>query len=139
MLAAALAAAMLGVPTALSTPAALAADSGVAAPAVAPASATPRAEEPPPNERAPRVPEAPDLGDAPWTSPEARDMVGYRLSTYTGKYYKLDRGNCDPKPVQKPHPPLFQPFASSENSIRWCAQEGVTAVLPPMHATWRGR
>jgi alkanesulfonate monooxygenase SsuD/methylene tetrahydromethanopterin reductase-like flavin-dependent oxidoreductase (luciferase family) len=38
-----------------------------------------------------------------------------------------------PKPVQKPHPPLFQPFASSENSIRWCAQEGVTAVLPPMH------
>jgi hypothetical protein len=49
--------------------------------------ASPRAEEPPPNERAPRVPDAPDLGDAPWTSPEARDMVGYRLSTYTGKFY----------------------------------------------------
>ena len=67
---------MLGVPTALSAPAAL------ASPGASPAS-----EEPPPNERAPRVPEAPDLGDAPWTSPEARDMVGYRLSTYTGKYY----------------------------------------------------
>ena len=39
-----------------------------------------------------------------------------------------------PKPLQKPHPPLFQPFASSESSIRWCAKEGVTAVLPPMHA-----
>ncbi len=38
-----------------------------------------------------------------------------------------------PKPVQKPHPPLFQPFASSEASIRWCAQEEVTAVLPPLH------
>jgi alkanesulfonate monooxygenase SsuD/methylene tetrahydromethanopterin reductase-like flavin-dependent oxidoreductase (luciferase family) len=38
-----------------------------------------------------------------------------------------------PKPVQKPHPPVFQPFASSENSIRWCAREGVTAILPPMH------
>jgi hypothetical protein len=63
---------MLAVPTALSTPAALAA---------------PRSEEPPPNERAPRVPDAPDLGDAPWTSPEARDMVGYRLSTYTGEHY----------------------------------------------------
>ncbi|MBI2767183.1 MAG: LLM class flavin-dependent oxidoreductase [Chloroflexi bacterium] len=37
-----------------------------------------------------------------------------------------------PKPVQKPHPPIFQPFASSENTIRWCAREGVTAVLPPM-------
>jgi alkanesulfonate monooxygenase SsuD/methylene tetrahydromethanopterin reductase-like flavin-dependent oxidoreductase (luciferase family) len=38
-----------------------------------------------------------------------------------------------PKPFQKPHPPLFQPFASSERSIRWCAEEGVTAILPPLH------
>ncbi|HLW69464.1 MAG TPA: LLM class flavin-dependent oxidoreductase [Candidatus Binataceae bacterium] len=37
-----------------------------------------------------------------------------------------------PKPVQKPHPPVFQPFASSERSIRWCAAENVTAVLPPL-------
>jgi alkanesulfonate monooxygenase SsuD/methylene tetrahydromethanopterin reductase-like flavin-dependent oxidoreductase (luciferase family) len=40
-----------------------------------------------------------------------------------------------PKPLQKPYPPLFQPFASSERSIRWCAQEGVTAVLPLLHPT----
>jgi alkanesulfonate monooxygenase SsuD/methylene tetrahydromethanopterin reductase-like flavin-dependent oxidoreductase (luciferase family) len=39
-----------------------------------------------------------------------------------------------PKPLQKPHPPLFQPFATSERSITWCASETVTAVLPPMHA-----
>jgi alkanesulfonate monooxygenase SsuD/methylene tetrahydromethanopterin reductase-like flavin-dependent oxidoreductase (luciferase family) len=38
-----------------------------------------------------------------------------------------------PKPVQKPHPPIFQPFASSERSVRWCASEGVTAILPPLH------
>ncbi len=38
-----------------------------------------------------------------------------------------------PKPVQEPHPPIFQPFASSEASIRWCAREGVTAILPPLH------
>src|SRR5215468_12577864 len=37
-----------------------------------------------------------------------------------------------PKPLQRPHPPIFQPFASSERSIRWCAAEGVTAVLPPL-------
>ncbi|NRA01406.1 MAG: LLM class flavin-dependent oxidoreductase [Myxococcales bacterium] len=37
-----------------------------------------------------------------------------------------------PKPVQKPHPPLFQPFSSSERSVRWCAQEGVTPVLPAL-------
>ncbi len=38
-----------------------------------------------------------------------------------------------PKPLQRPHPPIFQPFASSERSIRWCAEEGITAVLPPLH------
>jgi alkanesulfonate monooxygenase SsuD/methylene tetrahydromethanopterin reductase-like flavin-dependent oxidoreductase (luciferase family) len=38
-----------------------------------------------------------------------------------------------PKPLQKPHPPLFQPFASSESTIRWCAKEGVTPILPAMH------
>ncbi len=38
-----------------------------------------------------------------------------------------------PKPLQRPHPPIFQPFASSERSIRWCAEEGVTAILPPLH------
>ena len=38
-----------------------------------------------------------------------------------------------PKPLQKPHPPIFQPFASSESTIRWCARENVTAILPPMY------
>ena len=42
-----------------------------------------------------------------------------------------------PKPLQKPHPPIFQPFASSENTIRWCAKKGVTAILPPMHESSR--
>jgi alkanesulfonate monooxygenase SsuD/methylene tetrahydromethanopterin reductase-like flavin-dependent oxidoreductase (luciferase family) len=37
-----------------------------------------------------------------------------------------------PKPLQKPHPPLFQPFASSENTVRFCAREGITPILPPM-------
>jgi len=37
-----------------------------------------------------------------------------------------------PRPLQRPHPPVFQPFASSERSIRWCAEEGVTAILPPL-------
>ncbi|MEM8976804.1 MAG: LLM class flavin-dependent oxidoreductase [Pseudomonadota bacterium] len=38
-----------------------------------------------------------------------------------------------PKPLQNPHPPVFQPFASSERSIKWCAANDVTAILPPMH------
>jgi alkanesulfonate monooxygenase SsuD/methylene tetrahydromethanopterin reductase-like flavin-dependent oxidoreductase (luciferase family) len=83
-----------------------------------------------------------------WTEP---------MLSHQGKYWKIPAGETPwdldttnrfgagvengilkqvgvvPKPLQKPHPPVFQPFASSENSIRWCAKEGVTAILPPMH------
>lgn len=38
--------------------------------------------------------------------------------------------------MQKPRPPAFLPFASSEGSIRWAAREGVTAILPPMHEAY---
>jgi alkanesulfonate monooxygenase SsuD/methylene tetrahydromethanopterin reductase-like flavin-dependent oxidoreductase (luciferase family) len=86
-----------------------------------------------------------------WTEP---------LLSYQGKYWRIPPGETPwqleatekwgagvengilkavgvvPKPVQKPHPPIFQPFASSEKSIRWCATEGVTAILPPMHARY---
>jgi hypothetical protein len=31
---------------------------------------------------------------------------------------------------------VFLPFASSPNSIRWAAREGVTAILPPMHEVY---
>ena len=44
-----------------------------------------------------------------------------------------------PKPLQKPHPDLFLPFASSENSIRWAAKEGVTAILPAMLPVYEER
>ena len=44
-----------------------------------------------------------------------------------------------PKPLQKPHPPLFQPFAASEATIRWCAREHVTAILPPMYLELQNR
>jgi alkanesulfonate monooxygenase SsuD/methylene tetrahydromethanopterin reductase-like flavin-dependent oxidoreductase (luciferase family) len=44
-----------------------------------------------------------------------------------------------PKPLQKPHPPLFQPFASSEGTVRFCAQEGITPILPPMHPSHEDR
>ena len=65
-------------------------------------------------------------GETPWT-----------LDT-TAKYGKgvengMLRGvGVVPKPLQKPHPDIFLPFASSENSIRWAAKEGVTAILPAM-------
>src|SRR5580658_5845335 len=68
-------------------------------------------------------------GDTPWTL-EATQRWGGGVENGVVKSVGVV-----PKPVQKPHPPIFQPFASSERSIRWCAKEGVTAILPAMHAT----
>jgi alkanesulfonate monooxygenase SsuD/methylene tetrahydromethanopterin reductase-like flavin-dependent oxidoreductase (luciferase family) len=40
--------------------------------------------------------------------------------------------NVVPKPYQKPHPTLFQAFSVSEETVRWCAKEGIipTILLP---------
>ena len=66
-------------------------------------------------------------GETPWTL-EASLSYGAGIEDGLVKQVAVV-----PKPVQKPHPPIFQPFASSESSIRWCAEEGVTAILPPLH------
>jgi alkanesulfonate monooxygenase SsuD/methylene tetrahydromethanopterin reductase-like flavin-dependent oxidoreductase (luciferase family) len=66
-------------------------------------------------------------GETPWQL-DATDQWGIGVENGLLKQVAVV-----PKPVQKPHPPIFQPFASSDNSIRWCAEEGVTAVLPPLH------
>jgi alkanesulfonate monooxygenase SsuD/methylene tetrahydromethanopterin reductase-like flavin-dependent oxidoreductase (luciferase family) len=82
------------------------------------------------------------------------------MLTFEGKYWKVPAGATPwdlettvkygkgvengmltsvgvvPKPLQKPYPAVFLPFASSPNSIRWAAREGVTAILPPMHEAY---
>jgi alkanesulfonate monooxygenase SsuD/methylene tetrahydromethanopterin reductase-like flavin-dependent oxidoreductase (luciferase family) len=65
-------------------------------------------------------------GDTPWNI-EASRKWGLGIEDGIVKAVSVV-----PKPLQKPHPPVFQPFASSERSIRWCASEDVTAVLPPL-------
>jgi alkanesulfonate monooxygenase SsuD/methylene tetrahydromethanopterin reductase-like flavin-dependent oxidoreductase (luciferase family) len=72
-------------------------------------------------------------GATPWTL-EATQRYGAGVTDGV-----LRAVGVVPKPVQQPHPPLFQPFASSEGSIRWCAQEGVTAILPPLHPVLEDR
>ncbi|HWO93879.1 MAG TPA: LLM class flavin-dependent oxidoreductase, partial [Dehalococcoidia bacterium] len=37
-----------------------------------------------------------------------------------------------PKPLQKPYPPVYQPFAFSESTIRWCARQGIQPILSPV-------
>lgn len=71
-----------------------------------------------------------------WQVPRAGtpwDLEASRLYGQGSPKGVLESVGVVPKPLQQPHPPIFQPFASSENSIRWCATEGVTAILPPLH------
>jgi alkanesulfonate monooxygenase SsuD/methylene tetrahydromethanopterin reductase-like flavin-dependent oxidoreductase (luciferase family) len=66
-------------------------------------------------------------GPTPWTLETTRTMGA---GVVDGVVRQL---GVVPRPLQQPHPPLFQPFASSERSIRFCAEEGITAILPPLH------
>ena len=49
---------------------------------------------------------------------------------------RIQKINVVPKPYQKPHPPLFQAFSISEETVRWCAREGITPTIlisqPPL-------
>ncbi|MBV8361553.1 MAG: LLM class flavin-dependent oxidoreductase [Deltaproteobacteria bacterium] len=72
-------------------------------------------------------------GDTPWNI-EASNKWGLGIKDGIVKAVSVV-----PKPLQKPHPPVFQPFASSERSIRWCATEGATAVLPPLFPDYEYR
>jgi alkanesulfonate monooxygenase SsuD/methylene tetrahydromethanopterin reductase-like flavin-dependent oxidoreductase (luciferase family) len=67
--------------------------------------------------------------DVPWDI-ESTKTMGRGVDS-TGRLTEI---GVVPKPVQKPHPPLMQPFAFSESTIRWCARENVMPVLAPVNA-----
>jgi alkanesulfonate monooxygenase SsuD/methylene tetrahydromethanopterin reductase-like flavin-dependent oxidoreductase (luciferase family) len=50
-----------------------------------------------PRQRAERLSEALEVTTRMWTQPKA---------TFTGKHFQLANAICEPKPVQKPHPPI---------------------------------
>src|SRR5262245_21642837 len=52
---------------------------------------------PAPGERVRRLGEACELIRRLWTEPEV---------TFQGRYYELREASCEPKPVQRPHPPF---------------------------------
>lgn len=67
---------------------------------------------PPPGERIRRLGEACELIRQMWTEP---------VVSFAGRYYQLSEAHCEPKPVQKPHPP-FVIGADGEQTLRVVAR-----------------
>ena len=73
-------------------------------------------------ERGPRTNEAIELVQALW----AGDRV-----TYEGRFYTVRDLTIDPKPVQRPHPPIWVGCARSEDSFRWAGKNGFHLMTLP--------
>ncbi|HWF74204.1 MAG TPA: LLM class flavin-dependent oxidoreductase [Solirubrobacteraceae bacterium] len=78
----------------------------------------------PVSESGERFHEAVEIVRAAWTS-EKLD--------WSGKRWQFEGVEVLPKPVQKPHPPIWL-AAGSEGSIRWAAKHGYSILLGP-HST----
>jgi len=57
--------------------------------------------------------EAVEIVKSMWTQPE---------TTYEGKHFTLHRANCDPKPVQDPHPPVWIGGGGERKTLRVVAK-----------------
>jgi alkanesulfonate monooxygenase SsuD/methylene tetrahydromethanopterin reductase-like flavin-dependent oxidoreductase (luciferase family) len=57
--------------------------------------------------------EAVEVVKAMWTEPDA---------TYSGRYYEIDGAQCDPKPIQHPHPPIWIGGGGEQLTLRVVAR-----------------
>ena len=67
----------------------------------------------PPQVRIGMLREAVEIVRSMWTEPE---------TTYDGRYYQLRRANCDPKPLQRPHPPVLIGGGGEQLTLRVVAR-----------------
>ncbi len=70
-------------------------------------------EFPKPKNRIGMLRESVEIVRSMWTQPE---------TTYDGRYYKLVRANCDPKPLQSPHPPIWIGGGGEQLTLRVVAE-----------------
>ncbi|MEY2446045.1 MAG: hypothetical protein QOE00_2625 [Ilumatobacteraceae bacterium] len=70
-------------------------------------------EFPPPKDRIGMLRECVEIVKSMWTEPE---------TTYDGTHYQLVRANCDPKPLQTPHPPIWIGGGGEQLTLRVVAR-----------------
>lgn len=68
---------------------------------------------PPPKDRIGMLREAVEIVKAMWTQPDV---------SYSGKHYELQGAQCDPKPVQDPHPPILIGGGGEQLTLRVVAR-----------------
>jgi len=70
-------------------------------------------EFPAPKDRIGLLRETVEIVKSMWTEPE---------TTYRGEHYELVRANCDPKPLQRPHPPIWIGGGGEQLTLRVVAR-----------------
>jgi alkanesulfonate monooxygenase SsuD/methylene tetrahydromethanopterin reductase-like flavin-dependent oxidoreductase (luciferase family) len=78
----------------------------------------------PPEESTERFHEAVDIVLQAWTQEKL---------TFAGKHFSFDNVEVMPKPLQKPHPPVWM-AATSEAAVDWAASRGFSILMDP-HAS----
>jgi F420-dependent oxidoreductase-like protein len=68
---------------------------------------------PKPKDRIGMLKEAVEIVRSMWTDED---------TTYDGEYYQVVRANCDPKPLQQPHPPIWIGGGGEQLTLRVVAQ-----------------
>ena len=66
--------------------------------------------------------EAHDLVMKAWQEPDT--------FAFNGRYNQQRYVNIWPRPMQKPHPPIWIPGGGSIETWQWCARDGLRLLLP---------